>query len=177
MAATNYILTLYQRIFTLLENHAPTAASLKLGNEVREDQGRLNPRGSTAKAPADFPRVVLRHTGGTDTGFTEEPTFAAMESDIVTAGGTWIEKVTERFEIKAVYDDLSLNKSSIFELELKTAIRKGGPRLGIDYVTGWSTTTETVETDTDPDFPSRMRRVTKIILTVTCYFEGTELIV
>jgi hypothetical protein len=176
MAAANYILAIYQKVFALLEAHAPTAAALKAGNEVREDRGKLNPRGTAAKQPADFPRIVLRHTGEEDTGFTEDPTFAAMESDIVTSGDGWREKVTLTYEVKAIHDSLNLTSASLFELEAKTAIRKGGPRFGLDYVVGWTTSSKSVETDQDQDAPGRMRRVTTITLSVTCEFEGSELI-
>lgn len=177
MAASNYILAVYQKIFTLLENHAPTAAALKIGNQIREDQGKLNPRGTIAKQPADFPRIILRHTGMTDSGFTEDATFAAMESDIVDSGDGWSEKVVLNYQAKVIHDSLDLNKASIFELEAMTALRKGGPRLGLDYIVAWTTNALTTEVDNDPDAPGRMRRVTTITINVTCAFEGTELTV
>jgi len=177
MAATNYILAIYQALWNLANAHAPTEAALKLGNQVREDGTHINPRGTRAKAPADFPRAWLRHTGVSDTGFTEDPTFAAMESDIVTAGDGWGEKIAVTYELKVIHADLVLTKASIFELELMTAIRKGGPRLGLDYVIGWTTNAQTTETATDPDAPDVIRRVTVITITVNCWFEGSELIV
>lgn len=176
MAAVNFILAIYQQLWTLAEGHAPTRGKLKDGNEVREDQGRLNPRGARAKAPADFPRIILRHTGLTDTGFIQEPTFANLESDILASGQGWQEQATVTYQAKVIHDDLRLDVGASFELELMTALRKGGPRLGIDYIVGWTTNLQTVETDADADAPGRMRRVTTITITVTCLFEGSELI-
>lgn len=176
MAAVNFILAIYQQLWALVERHAPTRGKLKDGNEVREDQGRLNPRGTRAKAPADFPRIILRHTGIADTGFTQDPTFASLESDIVTSGQGWQEQATVTYDAKIIHDDLRMDVGASFELELLTALRKGGPRLGIDCIVGWTTNSKTVETDADLDAPGRMRRVTTITITVTCLFEGSELI-
>lgn len=178
MAATNYILAIYRALWSLAEAHSPTAGKLKAANEVRFDDGKPTPPKlrMPVKQAADFPSVTLRYTGKTDTGFTQDPTFAAMETGIVGSGNGWEEQVTLTYQAKIIHDDLRLDVGGLFELEFETAIRKGGPRLGLDYVVGWTTNSQTVETDQDPDAMGHLRRVTTLTINITCLFEGTELI-
>jgi hypothetical protein len=177
MAATNYILAIYRALWTLAEAHTPTAGKLRVGNEVRMDDGKLTPpKLRLNKQAADFPQVTLRYTGETDTGFEQDPTFSTLDPNVVTSGNSWNEQITLTYQAKVIHDDLRLDVGALFELELKTAIRKGGPTLGLDYVTGWTTNSQTVETDQDPDAMGHLRRVTTLTINVTCLFEGTELI-
>jgi hypothetical protein len=174
MSATNYLLALYQKIFALAEAHAPTAGKLKIANEVREDRGLRNPNPQRAKAPADFPRVVLRDKGVTDSVFNEDATFSTQNDDFDPATDSWSEKITQTYEAKILHDGLNLTNASAFELELMTALRKGGPRLGLPYVTGWTTSSTTTETANDTDGPG-LRRVTTLTIAVSMMFEGPEL--
>jgi len=174
MAATNFILTVYSKIMALLEAHAPVAGKLEIGNEVREDQSKLYPRARGAKLPNDFPQVYL--TVGDTNGSILESTFAYEDVNFDPTNGGWEEGIVQSFEIKIVHEALNLSLNSIFEVEVLTALRKGGPRLGQTFVTGWTYTMRRQET-TKGAAAGALRQITTITLPVQMQFDGSQLVI
>lgn len=176
MASTNFIIDVYGSIMSLLEASSPVAAPLKPANEAREDQGRLAPRVLGAKKPADFPRVELR-AGTTNGGWlATDQTFQTMDSTFDPSQGGWLENITQNFEIKIIHEACDLTKNSIFELEVLTALRKGGPHFGHPYVIGWTYTAQRQETNKGAA-AGTLRQITTITIPVQMQFEGSELVI
>lgn len=177
MAAINFILEIYQAIWDLVEAHAPTAGKLKPANEVRFDQGKRQPPKMImgARQDADFPSVKLEARSLVDQAFTSDPTFAVLNDTFEVADGSWQEPITQTFEAKITHNDFQQDKNWQFEAELMTAIRKGGPRLGLAYVVGWTIQIDRTEKNKE-EAGGTLRPFTLIRITVQMLFEGSELI-
>ncbi len=170
MAATNFILDIYTALWALLEAHTPVSSVLKIGNEVREDQNKLYPRTRGAKLVADFPRIYGK-VGTTDGALSDE-TFASEDD----AAFGWLEQIVQTYEFKIVHEACDLAKNSILELDVLTALRKGGQDLGFSYVTGWKYNVTRLETN-KAEAAGQLRQITTIIIPVEITFEQAETVI
>jgi hypothetical protein len=177
MAALNFLIGPYARVFALLEAHTPTAGKLKVANEMRADVGKAYPEVLDAKKPADFPRVYLRRPRFDGAMFTGEETtaFAQENAAFNIATDPWEGRFTLTLDGKIVHKDSNDAVNSIFEAEFITALIKGGPKLGLVYVDSWTFNATTIETAKD-EAGGTKRQVTTFTIPIKLIITGDELL-
>lgn len=133
MAALDVDLVIHDRLWTLIEADAGLQAAL--GAQLKAtDTDRLI-RDRAASMPAQFPKIVIEHQGGTEHG-NPPSTFGQ------SAGGASVcdygVPMSRRFAIRVVYDRLELNQQTPTEAMLRRAIMASGRTLGVQWVTNVS---------------------------------------
>jgi hypothetical protein len=136
MSATNYIEIVYGRIWDLLGQYPPLAQAIPVGNRIRLDAALPMPF-KTAKQDGDFPEAVLLAYGGGDSEYSSFKTFPMANAGAIPIAQSWIETWTETFALTINHRDLQLDVALSTEAAALTALRLGGPRLGLPFVHRW----------------------------------------
>jgi hypothetical protein len=140
VAATNYIQQTYDRIWDLLEAHAPFISLIRAGNRIDWTTGAINSQAFRTRGdPASLQRAkveLIPPEDGTDDAFTATPHYG-HDADFAPATEAWIDNPVETYALRLTYPDRRLDLNSVVENEAKTALRKGGPKLGLSWVFRW----------------------------------------
>jgi len=134
MAATDFITTLINRYWTLLEAHAPIVTEGSAGYIAPRNRIKLT---GTLKDPfkngwndGDFPELTIGVPAFSDSLFTREQHYNHRPAYNPTTE-PWTEDVQLDVSIEIIHPDMQYAAASARTLEVLTAIRKGGPALGI----------------------------------------------
>jgi hypothetical protein len=136
MATNDYLTDLYGHLWTILLAHAPVADAVKPNNRIRFDQDRKNPIKDNWR-DADFPELVLETGEMEDTAFTLAPTYAHGRTSFDPATQPWVEDLRPVYQLTVTHQNLDLAAAHLLELEILTALRRAGPKLGKSYVFQW----------------------------------------
>jgi hypothetical protein len=169
------------RFWTLLEAHAAFTTIVTSARRITDTpEGWLRKLG--LRSVGDFPHVHITmgdSFGGTglptsntlpQTTFIEEP--GGFGDD---ASDYWDEVRTADFKVRIYYENQGFDRQDELEMELMTAIEKGGRNLGYSAISGWGpwrgrrNGTAVVLTD------EVARPVTEIVIPVSYQFTGAEL--
>jgi hypothetical protein len=133
MAAKNIELEIYQKLWQLLMADPIWAALVPEGNRIRFDdlEGDENPD-KPNNADGDRASARLITKTGSFSFYTEGETF---QTHAPGGPSDWMEKHEYIFRLTTTSQLLSLNESSGLAAQSRQAIRAGGPKLGLSYVT------------------------------------------
>lgn len=182
-------LEMYDRIWDLLSADPIWPTLVEPGNRIRYDvnpedeaddvEGLENPMKDTT-SEGDYPQAVLRMMSGEDSLYTNDETF---ETHSPEGPSHWTEKATRTFRLTVTSQSLGMKESSRLGKLSRNAIRRGGPRLGLQYVTSvtmnW-TDREVAISDGEPgqdDQTGGVRRIVhQIDVVVGVEIDGRELL-
>jgi hypothetical protein len=180
MSATDHWTTIYDRYWTLLEGHAPWAAIFKPGSRIKLS-GNVSDPIKPSIADADLPQATLFMGGdGADSMYTLTQNYAYTTS-FVPASGRWIEDLTVAYVLVLITRDLRLGVMNPALAETLTALRKGGPRLGLESVHAWGPVTwqhkiTAAEVDANDNPVGTKRMAYTLTIPTTLRFKGASLI-
>lgn len=180
MATFNYIKALRDRLILLIERHSPTA-EIKVNNRSKRDDTARTPAPMVkgAKAPADFPELIVRASDGTDPAYSDPQTFGDEADD---GSAAWEVPVSQSFELTLTHDDFNEDENNALELEVKAAIRRGGLKLAdpnnagstkLAYVLAWGPITER---RTDEDVRGKIRPVVRFTVPITMQLSAAAIV-
>lgn len=177
MAATQYITGVYDKLSELLTAHTAYSSQIRVANRIDWTTGRaIVKKTAGQRAPADFPSDELMVGGSTDTGFSLSRHYGMKTTASNISSLTWTERETHNFKLRI--SSAVLNVATLFLLvaEAKTAIRKGGPRLQLDYVfqREGMTASDPMEELDDNGRPRLL--VCELTIPVTFTFDGQDLL-
>ncbi len=182
MAATQFIVAVYDKIWDLLEAHAPFTDAVRVGNRLDWTLGRAVAKRyalAAGKAPGDYPEFSLELGGGQDEWFGDGH-YGMRSPATAPASIIWTEVLRQDYVINIITDEKRITSEQLVYLEAMTAIRKGGPRLGLAYVhhVGGKTTPVTTErtVEATDETANAMRPVTRITIPVIMKFQGSEML-
>lgn len=178
MAATDYLTAVYSKLRALLEGHAPYTSAVKIGNRIYMDGDKIDPF-KNAMQDSDFPQAALFMGDLTDSMFSLEQQYAYR--GVTAQNAVWTEDLTPVYQLAITHPDLRMAPANLLTLEAMTAIRKGGPRLGLEYVqlVGPIRATRTIvtnERDEGGNPTGRRRLRTDITIPVLIRLKGHQLI-
>lgn len=180
MAATDFESVVYSKLKALLLAHAPWTALVLENNRVWMDVDVTDPLANRNWQDGDFPRSVLGVGSFGDTLFNLTPKYAYSPSFNV-ATENWVERLTYTHILTLTHRDLRVVVNNKLRDETMTAIRKGGPRLGLARIVSFSMSGDrfiTASALDDAGNPSGTKRmVTRILLTTIVQLHGNELVV
>jgi hypothetical protein len=170
MAALNYIQAIHDRIWAIVEGHAPTAGKFRLGNRLKLNKPTPDNK-PKSRQPADYPELIIRPTSGTDSAYDTPETFGELDSST-----GWESEITQTFEVKVTHDTLELDVEA--ELEFLTALRLAGRQLSLSgsplaYVVTWGPITSARSEEV---VANRDRVVTRFTFPVNMQFTYAQLI-
>lgn len=133
--ATDYIGNVYSALWTLLEAHSGFTALVKPGNRIKLNGTSANPFKEQLK-DGDLPQVSIGLGTGSDTQYRTTAgygdTYGATVSGLCNTG-----LLTQNFTITQITSDLRVGQANPLTHEILTALRKGGPKLGLSYIKEW----------------------------------------
>jgi hypothetical protein len=128
--ATDAVSGIYTQVCALLTTHATSIVRL-----VRYDEERPYPQ-LTNVGVGDLPECEVDYEGGEDSGFLETLHYGDTESTVV-ASDSWVETGTHNFVLVISFPDFRIGTANTVVEQVKLALRKGGPCLGLSYVQQW----------------------------------------
>jgi hypothetical protein len=129
MAAIDVQTTLIDRAWALIEARAALTEAFKERNRIKFPATVKQPFKTTWQ-DGDFPELTIGIPTLTDSWFTIEERFTYSPT-FNTATQPWTEDVTLAMNLDVVHRDLNLTAANALTSELLTALRLGGPALGI----------------------------------------------
>lgn len=156
---------IYSQIWLFLEGDDPWSAVFAVENRIKYDiiTGTQTP-GKQNTADGDYPQVeLLPPLSGNDQMFTADETFGTYASDTALPP-QWLERGNRVFRLIQKSQLLSQQEWSGNMALARNALRKGGPRLGLAFVTSliiqWNTAVVDRQDDNEND---GMRRIKNTI--------------
>lgn len=139
MAATDFIGGVYAKLWTLLEAHGEFTSRVRAGNRIKLDGTATDPFKEFLK-DSDLPQVVIGLGSGSDSQYQltagYDDAYGATVSGLANVGN-----ILQTYVITQITADLRIGVANPLTLEILTALRKGGPRLGLSYVKSWGPVT------------------------------------
>jgi hypothetical protein len=132
VAATDYIKLLIDRAWALLEAHTPWTDAVKVGNRIKFD---TKAGGRVGGLPNDFPRAAIFIAALNDSLFTLEQTYQHRSTFNVNTMA-WTEDLMIALRVLLVFKDQRIASATPLAMETLTALRKGGPALGLAITGG-----------------------------------------
>lgn len=176
MAAQDFLTAIYDKIWALLEAHGPWTALVKPGNRTRFSGDKMNPV-KTNRMDADLIEATLWPAV-----IDEDSMFLATENyghkvAFNVSTQSWRERITASFALELITPDLKIKTAHAVILESLTALRKGGPTLGLSYVRSWGPVTMDKRPAEQLEPISGTRRMVSMInIPVTMHWQGSSLI-
>lgn len=132
MSETDYTSAIYARLWALLEAHATFASLVKPGNRIKLDGSAADPFKQSLN-DGDLPQVVIGMGDAEDSlwTLTQQYAYSHLTPAAQLSG---VSREVMNFTITHVGVDLRIGKANPITHAILTALRKGGPRLGLAYV-------------------------------------------
>jgi hypothetical protein len=174
---TNFKIQLRDALWDLLEANADVVRLVKAGNRIKanNEAGWLKELWDTSAA-SGYPRLTITSGRWTNSGFTQDSTFATEGVDFLGDFGAWPLQRILTFRIICVSRDLKLDAEDDLEETVQTALLNGGPKFGFQWVTGWTMDANDQERTSRNEANGTQRLITRIRLPITCQFEGADII-
>lgn len=169
-AMLDYLTAIHNRIWQLLEAHAPFVDRVLPGNRIKFNDNRSDPL-KLAINDADTPHVTVGQGDFSDSMFTLTPNYA-YPPNVTVANLSWVERITQVYVINMVSRDLQITLHNELKLIICTALRKGGPHMGLGYVQSWGPAAGAPQIVIDDETGNRKRFVSRIAFPVTVQFNG-----
>jgi hypothetical protein len=179
MAALDFIKTIYDKHWLLLENHAPWAAIFAANNRIKLRDDVFDPFKRTLN-DGDFPQFGIGVGEISDTGYTLTQHYG-YQSASGSGNSIWTERIIINFAMTIVMPDLRLTPANMAVLETLVALRGGGPRFGNQQVASWGplSSQRNIMSDKQDEFgnPAGTKR---LVITITnpvmMQYHGNQLI-
>lgn len=179
MAATDYVTQVHDRLWELLEAHSPFAIAFKPGNRIKVVAGKAFPFKPVHKGDTDVPEAMLVLGDFSDQTFTEASTY--RNATALPAAAPSVALWTEEYRLVITHRDANFGLASQQIMEIRTALRKGGPRLGLGFVWNWGPLSGSRQiiaeaVDEIGELAGTRRLVTTLRIPVTFRFHNGELL-
>lgn len=179
MAAITATINVYNKLRTLLEEHAPFSGEVRVGNWIDWTQGQsvVKKYALPNKAPADYPEIELEVSDDEDTLATLTPHYGMRNPAVAATAVVWTEQIRQVYVLTITTEQKLVTQQQLLLDEGKTALRKGIPRLGFSYVHSFGPliTQRTMEQANERN--ERLYRVARITIPVVFQFNGADLLV
>lgn len=178
MAAQQFITAAYDAIWALLTAHTGFTSNVRAGNRLNWTTGQAEVKrfGLGSKAPSDYAEVSLELGGFIDTGYSLTANYGMRNPAVPVSSLVWTEEYQQDFTLTIVTDAKRITVSQLVELETLTALRKGGPRLGLSTVAKWGPVTGERAFESTDDTGNIVRPVTRMTIPVLFRFNGQDLL-
>lgn len=175
MSATNYPKLVYSRIWTLLLAHTPFTTAFPDGKRTRFDGTERDPRHETI-GENNLPHATLFPPSINIGGFTSTPNYGhKLNHDPLTAND-WAEIWTLNFRLEVIHRTLEFSPGSLQLMEIATALRKGGPKLGLAYVRRWGPLSAGAAVNSPPELYGESVWRHDLIIPVELFINGSDLV-
>jgi hypothetical protein len=179
MPATNYDDLEYARLWELLEGHAPVAAAVKPGNRVKLTAGAIVPPKMLMdrKQTADYPELMLLPGDFEWPFFTDKTAgYPVYNSGAVIANQSWLELDTQSYNLTISHGDAKWTAAGLLLAEVKTAIRKGGPRLGLSWIWRFGPVTGGTAVEASEDTREKWMLISRLRIPIVRRLQGETLL-
>jgi len=172
-AAKNLELEVYRQIRALLEANTNLMEQVKRGNQLWYDTivGSQNPS-KPNRADGDYPELELRPRGGDTRMWDDDPTFGTHADG---SNCEWLENETLVYRLTLTSQLLSVGECTTLGAEARNAIREGGVRLGLPYVTGVRMRWQITRTDASDESDNMVREKTEVDIIVSVQIAGSAM--
>lgn len=135
MAATDYSSTVYARLWALLEGHTPFTDSVAEGNRIKFTADEADPTKGTWN-DADFPECTIFPPQISDTNWSQHRGYGQTRTYNVSTAPAVAMGMSYTYPLVIVHRDWRWGVAGLLVHETLTAIRKGGPALGLNIDPG-----------------------------------------
>jgi hypothetical protein len=168
---------IYSRIWELLLSRDKFTKMVPPGNRIRYDKVEgLNSVEKENPTDADFHEAILFPSSGESSLYTEGETFQTYSPE---GPSQWTEKLGFVYTLMLTSPWVGVHKIDRLCAEARTAIRRGGPRLGLPFLISaklnWKTLRE-VRTADESGLSQTVRWVSEVEISVECEVEGATLL-
>lgn len=171
---------IYTQIWALLNDPTNGISTLvDPANQIRYDQiSGMQIADKKTTADSDYPQAELLIRSGSTDLYTGTETFDTYSEDdsgnIIPPQQPWLETHTYIYRLRLKSDIQPIQTPDVLGSTARTALRAGGPRLGLKEITRVRLAWTLRETDRDENDSTR-RWVTVIDVTVQCQIQSTDL--
>lgn len=150
----------YDRIWELLEADDVWAAEVDEGNRIKfnEAEGTQQPEKHNT-ADGDYPEARLKLQSGTWDPWTDA-SFGTFSEE---GCAQWMETFSVAFQLRLITQRLGLREGTKLLIQSLNALRKGGPRLGLDFVTRVQASFEQRDVDVNAEEETKRVEINLVI--------------
>jgi hypothetical protein len=178
VAASQFTIAVYNKLWDLLEAHAAFIGEVRVGNRIdwTTGQAQVKKYGVPQKAPADYPQITLDLGDAEDTLATISANYGMRNPAQTAANTVWTERFRQDYTLEIACEDKRLTQSELLLMEGLTALRKGIPKLGFAYVQQYGPCSVARATEAEDETGRKLLRVARISIPVVCQFNGADLL-